>query len=217
MTVTRICFFGDSVTVGTGDAECRGWPSLLSAAETAAGHDVSCYNLGVRAETCPEVARRWRAEADPRLPDHVDGRLVFMFGLNDCADFNGEGVRVPEDRSVAVARDLLCAAAAWKPTIWIGPTPVRRDPPVISPGPGVTFTFDRDRAAALNARYRTAAAEIGVPFVDLHAALVDEPAWDAVLEAGDGVHPTREGYIGIADLISRDPAWRAWFDEGTAR
>lgn len=216
MTVTRICFLGDSVTVGTGDAACQGWPSLLSAAEIARGHDVSCYNLGIRAQTCPEIAERWRAEAEPRLPGHVDGRLVFMFGLNDSADFNGEGVRVSLEKSIQTARAMITEAKMWKPVIWIGPTPVRRSPPSITPGPGVTFTFDRTRAAALNEAYSNIAVEIDVPYVDLFNELAEDPDWDSVLDTGDGVHPTQEGYRRMSDLIGRHPAWRAWFSRGDA-
>ncbi|MDW3205751.1 MAG: GDSL-type esterase/lipase family protein [Alphaproteobacteria bacterium] len=214
MTVVRICFLGDSVTVGTGDAGCRGWPSYLSAEETTRrGHDISCYNLGIRAETSLDIARRWRAEVGPRLPDHVAGRLVFMFGLNDCADFNGDGVRVPHDESVAAARTMIGEAAAWKPTLWIGMTPVRRSPPSIQPGPGVRYTFDRERTAALNLAYRETAADLGVPYVDLHDMLAEDSDWDAGMDAGDGVHPDDAGHQRIARIVADSPAWRAWFQD----
>ncbi len=42
MTAIRICFVGDSITAGTGDNTCLGWPGRISAAEIARGHDVSC-------------------------------------------------------------------------------------------------------------------------------------------------------------------------------
>lgn len=212
MATLRLCFLGDSVTVGTGDGLCRGWTSYLCEAEMARGHDISLYNLGVRAETSEDVARRWRDETTPRLPPHVDGRLIFMFGLNDCADFNGAGIRVPLDRSVTAARTMLSQAAAERRAIWIGMTPVRRDPPVISPGPGVTFTFDRARTMALNTAYREIAAELGLPYIDLHESLAEDPAWDQVLEDGDGVHPTETGHRRMAGIVEAHPAWRAWFD-----
>ena len=213
MSVLRICFFGDSVTIGTGDVHCAGWPNRLSALETMRnGHDISCYNLGVRAETSEDIARRWEMEARPRLPDHVDGRLVFSFGLNDMADFNGAGVRVPVERSLAAAEGILAKAQAWKPVLWFGPTPVRVPPPSITPGPGVTYTFDRDRVREVNAAYQELAAKLHIPYLDLHTALEANPDWGNVLAAGDGVHPTGEGYEMIATLIQAFPAWRHWLD-----
>lgn len=213
MTVLRVCFLGDSVSVGTGDSACRGWPSYLSALEMEQrGHDVSCYNLGIRAETSEDIAWRWRGEAEPRLPPHVTGKLVFMFGLNDCADFNGTGVRVPVERSLETARRMIGAARDWKSTLWVGMNPVRRSPPSIEPGQGIRYTFDRARTAALNDAYQAAAADLGVPYIDLHGPLAEDPAWDAILEAGDGVHPTPDGHRRMAEIVAESPAWRAWFD-----
>lgn len=213
MTTVRICFFGDSVSIGTGDTACRGWPSYLCAAETQhRGHDISCYNMGVRAETSRDIAQRWKAESIPRLPPHVDGRLVFMFGLNDAADFNAMGVRVPHDASVKGARALLSDANDGRRVLWVGPTPVRREPPIIEPGPGVRFTFDRERVEDLNAAYKGAAAAIGIPYLDLHQDLSDDAGWQDIMESGDGVHPCDRGHQRIATLVEAWPAWRAWFD-----
>lgn len=213
MTVLRVCFMGDSVTVGTGDSACRGWPSYLSALEMEErGHDVSCYNMGVRAETSQDIAKRWRAEAEPRLPPHVTGKLVFMFGLNDCADFNGTGVRVPMNQSVETAKRMIGEAAAWKSVLWVGMNPVRRTPPSIEPGQGIRYTFDRARTAVLNDAYHETAAALGVDYIDLHTVLADDPAWDAVLEEGDGVHPTVAGHQRMAQIISQSVPWRSWFD-----
>ncbi len=211
MTVHRICFFGDSVTIGTGDDACRGWPSYLCEAETVRrGHDLTCYNLGIRAETSQDIARRWQMESAPRLPGHVSGRLVFMFGLNDCADFNGTGTRIPLEASITTARAMLAAAKTDRPVLWIGMTPVRLDPPRIEPGPGVCYTFDRARTEALNRAYLNMAGDLDIPYLDLHAALADDPDWDAVLAAGDGVHPTDAGHRRLADIIADWSAWRKW-------
>ena len=60
MTILRICFVGDSITQGTADKEYLGWPGRLCAGERARGHDLTCYNLGVRADTTADIARRWR-------------------------------------------------------------------------------------------------------------------------------------------------------------
>ena len=207
----RVCFLGDSVTLGTGDADCLGWPNRLCAtAIRDGGHDVSCYNLGVRAETSSMIRARWVQESEVRLPEHVDGRLVFMFGLNDMAEEANGKIRVPVKKSLENAQATLHAASAWKPTLWIGPTPVRRDDPVINPGKAVTYRFDHQRTAELNDAYAALAREEGIAYFDVHAALAGTVEWDATLEAGDGVHPTAEGYAALAREIGKWPGWQKW-------
>jgi len=117
MTRLRVCFIGDSITAGTGDERFLGWPGRLALHEHAAGHDVTVYNLGVRADTSENVAARWQAECRARLPAHVNGALVFAFGVNHAAIERGKGLRVPIERSVATARRVLEAASAWLPTL----------------------------------------------------------------------------------------------------
>lgn len=211
MASVRICFVGDSLTAGTGDAECRGWPGRLCAEEIGQrDHDISAYNLGVRAETSALIAARWEAECRPRLPDHVDGRLTFSFGLNDMADQEGTGQRLTHEQSVETARALLSRAKSWRPTLWIGPTPPRREPPEIVPGPGVKYTFYRDRVKDLNERYRALAADLDVPYCDLFEPLAENPDWNRDMAQADGVHPTAAGYRMMARLIADWSGWRGW-------
>ncbi len=211
MATYRICFVGDSITAGTGDLAFLGWPGRLSATMASAGHDLSCYNLGVRAETSRDIRARWLAEATPRLPPHSDGRLTFMFGVNDSAHFNDEGQRISRDESLDNARAIMAAAQAMAPTLWISPTPVRRGGVEIVPGPGVTYQFTRERIAALNSDFKGLAAEIGVPYFDLFSVLDADPEWDRAMAEGDGVHPTAGGYAGVAARIADWDAWRAWY------
>ncbi|MEK9967464.1 MAG: GDSL family lipase, partial [Rhodospirillaceae bacterium] len=60
MATLRICFIGDSITVGSGDAGFLGWPGHLCVAETARGHDLTLYNNGVRGDTSAMIRPRWR-------------------------------------------------------------------------------------------------------------------------------------------------------------
>lgn len=76
----RLCFFGDSFVNGTGDDDCLGWVGRLCAAERRVGRDLTVYNLGVRRDTSDDILRRWRREAEARLPPGCGGRLVFSFG-----------------------------------------------------------------------------------------------------------------------------------------
>lgn len=210
-TALRICFIGDSITAGTGDDRFLGWPGRLAAREQAAGHDVTVYNLGIRADTSEHLAARWEAEARARLPGHVSGALVFAFGVNDMAIERGKGLRVPVERSTATAQAMLTAARAWLPTLWVGPAPVAEEGAALGPTPDITYEFMNDRLAGLNDAYARLAARVGVPYLDMFAALSATPAWQPALAAGDGVHPTAEGYLLMAEIIRDWPAWRGWW------
>lgn len=210
MAVLRICFIGDSITLGTADTEFLGWPGRLCQQMQAVGHDLSLYNLGIRAETTALIRQRWRAECAPRLPDIAQGRLVFAFGVNDSAiDITGN-VRVPPAQSAANARAILTEAKAWKPTLWIGPAPVNKAGQRIAPGPGVQYDFANPRIAGLDTLYAAMAMEIGVPYLSVYPKLIDDPAWHAALGKGDGVHAVGAGYALIAGLVARWEPWKAW-------
>ena len=216
MTVIRICFVGDSVTNGTGDPDCRGWPGRLSAAlVNAHGHDVTCYNLGIRAETSSQIGTRWLNECTSRLPGHVRAGITFMFGLNDSADAlgaDGDGARrVPLAQSLDNAQSMMSAAKERWPVLWLGPTPVRRDNPIINPGKGVSYQFFADRAAELNGHFSDLANRLDIPYLDCHGMLNGSVEWDRTLETGDGVHPTADGYVHLAQLIESWQPWRRWF------
>jgi lysophospholipase L1-like esterase len=211
MAVLRICFIGDSITLGTSDAEFLGWPGRLCQTMQKQGHDLSLYNLGIRAETTELIQKRWRAEAAPRLPDVANGRLVFAFGVNDSAiDITGS-VRAPPQQSVANARAILGEAKSWKPVLWVGPAPVNKAGQRVSPGPGVRYDFDNQRIAEIDRLYAGAAKEIGVPYLPVYPRLIDDPQWHAAIGRGDGVHAVGAGYAVIAAHVAQWDAWQAWF------
>jgi len=211
MTVLRICFVGDSLTLGTNDDEYLGWPGRIAKRERAAGHDATVYNLGVRADTSEMIAQRWRAECEARLPDIHPGALVFSFGINDSAIENGTQ-RVEHDRSLEVARSMITEAKAWKPTIWIGPPPVDDERQPLRPGGGIEYSFASVRAARLSDAYADLAKELDVPYLDLFTALAGGGNWDSAFEGDDGVHPKDTGYAEIAERVAGWEGWRNWFD-----
>lgn len=214
MTTLRICFVGDSITNGTLDDDMLGWPGRLCAGERAAGHDLTCYNLGIRADTSSDIRHRWRAECNARLPDHVPGALVFAFGVNDMADQEGLGLRVPQEESLANARAILEEAKDWLPTLWIGPAPAEMSMQPLRIADAVVFDFRNDRTADLNRAYAELAAELEIPYLDLFTPLSAADRWAAALTAGDGVHPVSDGYALMTELISDWSAWRGWMAAG---
>lgn len=208
MTALRLCFIGDSIVNGYGDAAMLGWPGRLCSAAAAEGHDVTAYNLGIRGDTSSLIRARWRAEVEARLPAAFNGALVFSFGINDCVHLDGVR-RVAPDESVNNLRAILGEARALRPTLFIGPTPIDagRAAPQLTPGTRIEID-DRD-IAALGRSLVAAARELGVPALDLRPVLAADPAWHEGITAGDGIHPTALGYGAMARAIAAWPDWRA--------
>jgi lysophospholipase L1-like esterase len=192
----RICFIGDSFVSGAYDLECLGWAGRISAAARGRGHDLSPYNLGIRGETSAQLAKRWRAEAEIRQSVQQEGRLVFEFGVNDAREVNGKR-QLELAQSIAAAREILFAAAAFKPTLMIGP------PPGSDPARNA-------RVAELSAEIRRLCAEFSLPYFESYGPLLVSPTFLSDVKAVDGTHPTAAGYAEWARLIDRWPAWRAW-------
>ncbi len=196
----RICFFGDSFVNGTGDDECLGWVGRVSALARQTGTDITCYNLGVRRDTSADIARRWRNEAEVRLPDKHDGRLVFSFGANDCTNSDNPDLpHIPLTTTLINARLIFSTAIAWKPTLVIGPLPTSANPSA------------HDRVTKLSAELENLCAELGLPFFNFLAVADSIKAlWKIEAEAGDRIHPNRGAYAQLAGAVSDWPAWKAW-------
>ena len=198
----RICFVGDSFVNGTGDPDCLGWVGRVMAAARSAGADITAYNLGIRGETSADIGRRWRREIPLRLPEGMDGRVVFSFGVNDCcSDENGGTRRVPHDEAATHAESILRGAGAVWPTLMVGPPPIA-DPDVNA------------RTSDLNGTFAAVSARAGVPYCDVFDRLAASKTWMREVGATDGAHPGAEGYRVLADLVGAWDAWREWVTLG---
>ena len=210
MTQLRVGFVGDSITNGTGDETLLGWTIRLGQAERARGHDVTVYNLGVRADTSEMVAVRWESECTARLPAAYSCATVFAIGINDSAHEESEGEngqRVPLERSVETIAAMVTAAKQFGPVLWVGPTPVEESFMPVSPFAGVAYSFENRVIADYGQAYAARAAALDIPYLDLFGPLQDDPAWFALLRKTDGLHPNAEGYEKMAAMIG---AWDAW-------
>ncbi|EIV92078.1 GNAT family N-acetyltransferase [Frankia sp. QA3] len=193
----RVCFLGDSFTAGVGDPTHLGWVGRLAARAENRGLHLTAYNLGIRMDTSAEIRARWKHECLLRLPEASEARLVLSFGVNDMTQ-DGQGLRVPPDRSVANLTALLAEALPVLPVLMVGP------PPSGDPG--------RDeRVAALNEQYAGVCAANDVPYVNVFAALQEQPSWQQGIADGDGAHPAAAGYEQLTNLVF-DPWWR-WLED----
>jgi lysophospholipase L1-like esterase len=201
MRTTRICFVGDSYVNGTGDPEGLGWAGRVCAAACRRGHDVTRYDLGVRRDTSADVLARWAGEARPRLPEGVDRRLVFSFGVNDTTLEQG-ALRVAPPVSEANAREILAAAQRWAPPV-----------PILMIGPPPTADPEQNlRIGELSQVLVQACADLGVPCLEVFPFLEMSDVWMIEAAAGDGAHPGAAGYAELAKLVEAWPPWTAWFE-----
>jgi lysophospholipase L1-like esterase len=201
MRTTRICFVGDSYVNGTGDPEGLGWAGRVCAAACRRGHDVTRYDLGVRGNTTADILARWDAEARLRLPDAVDRRLVFSFGVNDTTLENG-APRVAPAVSEANTREILATARRWTPAV-----------PVLMVGPPPTADPEQNlRIAELSQVLVQACADLDVPYLEVFPFLEMSDVWMIEAAAGDGAHPGAAGYVELAKLVEAWPPWTAWFE-----
>ncbi len=213
MTKLRVCFIGDSITNGTGDSAMLGWPGYLCAEEVAAGHDMTDYNLGIRGDTSDEIRRRWQAEVSARLPKALNCAIVFNFGLND-ATLQGEGqdgkIRVALGSSIRNAREMLAAAKAMHPTLWVGPGAVDDTRMPLLTEEGNIRDKRNARTADYNLAFRALADELGVPYLDMLSQTINDTAWPSMLS--DGLHPAAAGHRRMAAIVGQWPAWRRLLD-----
>ncbi|KAA2231565.1 GDSL-type esterase/lipase family protein [Salinarimonas soli] len=204
------CFVGASTTEGMGDPEGLGWAGRLRRIEAQAGRPFLAYNLGVRGHSTGMIAGRWRRECAARLPDTADGLLVMSFGNNDAAALPDGTLRTPLDETLRNAEAVIAEAAAWRPTLWIGPTAVdEARMPVHSRLLGVDLSYDNRRLAEMSAAFAGIAGRLGVPYLDFHARLATDADWMAAVGRSDGLHPDGSGYDAAARHVAAWPSWQA--------
>lgn len=194
-----VLFFGDSLIVGVGDPEGRGWVGRIVAASFDAGRDLVAYNLGVRGETSIDVLQRWRLETEPRLRPTTESRVIFSFGVNDTTLEDGQP-RVGPTQSLEALAALLNQAASLKlPALVVGPAPVDDEE-------------QNERISSVSRRFVGACREEGVPFIDVFRQLRDSELWRKEVAAGDGAHPGPAGYELLAELVLA-AGWLEWLKQ----
>lgn len=154
----------------------------------ADGVGLTGYNLGVRRQTGPEIARRIEREAGPRLRDGDAFGFVLAFGVNDTAMEGGEQRVAPvASRSALAAVADLCVACGWELLV-VGPAPVADH-------------AHNERISGLTAALAFDCASRQLPFVDAVTLLSNDRTWLGEVLFGDGAHSAGSGYATLAKLI----------------
>ena len=205
MQFDRICFFGDSITLGANDSEKLGWPGRLTRGLLREDKSVATYNLGINGDTSEHIRNRWRKEFEARSRNEI-GLLVFAFGFNDAAGLNGNNVQVPLEDSIDNAEQIIREAKKISSLLWIGPTPLDE-----AVNPMVTAHASWQMYNQTLARYDQAYAELAdslqVPYLQLFPEFLQSGRYLKALNAGDRVHPGDDGYQMIAESVA---AWEPW-------
>ncbi len=194
-----ICFFGDSLTLGTGDQACLGWAGRICVPHVARGRALTYYNLGIRKDSSREILARWKDEAARRALPGFETRLVFAFGTADTVNRDGRR-NVEAAQTEANTETLLAEATRDHEVLFVGPPPVA----------GAEHTA---RNREINQILGTVCARHGVPYFDLFQRLVGSNTYLADVAANDNVHPRAAGYAEMAEFISTWPAWQDWVQD----
>lgn len=172
-----VVFLGDSLTAGYGLDPEDALPEQVEAVWRARGIDAVAVNAGVSGDTTANGLARFDWSVRAAEPD----LLVVALGANDFL------LGVPPDVTRAnLAAILDKAKAAGIPVVLVGLSP-RGD---IAPG---------SREAAFATIYPDLAAEFGVPY---YPSLLGSIESDPSMLQSDGLHPTREGVVKIAEPLA---------------
>lgn len=181
-----ICFLGDSIVQGIGDAQALGWVGRLAqasfAVDPARATGLTLCNLGLRGDSSLRVAARWGGETARRQRPGEDMAFVFSFGVADRPQ------QVPLEQAVAVTRGMLGQAAALGQTLFVAPPP-SSDPAWAA------------QNRALGLALLDVCADLGVPGFDLFAPLAESGRYLAALAKGDTIHPDADGYAEMAGML----------------
>jgi lysophospholipase L1-like esterase len=171
----RVVFMGNSIT--------QGWAPLF--AKQFPGKPY--VGRGIGGQTTPQMLVRFRQDVIALQPAAV----VILAGTNDIAGNTGPSTLEMIQDNLASMAELAKANGIRVVLASILPASDYRWRPGLEPGPKIV---------AVNRWMKEYAERNGMVYLDFHSAMVDDKLGPPPHLAGDGVHPTEEGYRIMARL-----------------
>lgn len=170
-----VVFLGDSLTAGLGLAESQAYPFLVKASLEKAGHPVRVVNAGVSGDTTAGGLARldWLLSQEPD---------VVVVGLGGNDGLRGLPLEQAEKNLREIVRRSKEAGAR-----------------VLLLGMQIPPNYGPEYAQGFAEMYPRVAKELDVPLVPF---LLEGVGGIAQLNQEDGIHPTAEGQVKVAETVT---------------
>ncbi len=205
----KLIVIGDSGVYGWGDREAGGWCERLRCHWMSDPGAPVVYTLGVRGDGLESVARRWQREWQCRgeLRRQVPDAVLLAIGLNDTARIGRPDGRpqLTADAYRFGLQQLLTEMRRNAKVMVMGLTPVDE---AVMPF-GECLWYSNQAASVYEAQLEDACLEADVPFLPIHAAMLEEPNWLSWIEP-DGIHLNSEGHSWIHKRVMAWSSLLTW-------
>ena len=173
----KVVFMGNSITAG--------WPKFRPDFFTE-NHYVG---RGIPCQVSAQMVMRFRQDVLLLKPQAV----VILAGTNDIA-LNDYAVTLEHTLGNIQTMVDLAHAHGIKAVVCATPPAHRLGTKELHPA---------EKIKELNAMVKKYTHEAGIPYVDFHTALTDEEGGMQKQYTYDGVHPTKEGYLVMENLVQQ--------------
>lgn len=207
----RLAFLGDSITVGDGDWQARGWPSRLCEASRSIPEKKHCYNLGVGGDRIANLASRASSELSARFEGRNGRGVVIMIGVNDALRAAAIRNTIALDL-VSIEADLnsiLNNAKRYGAVLVVEPTPVL---PEFQHADGMDGKAVMAYLDVINQLLASVCKAQDVTLIGLTKTLQTDQLFIKALQNGDGLHPNDAGFDCIAKHLLGSPEWSAFLE-----
>ncbi|HGY5549109.1 MAG: GDSL-type esterase/lipase family protein [Prochlorococcus sp.] len=205
----KLIVIGDSGVYGWGDREAGGWCERLRCHWMSDPGAPVVYTLGVRGDGLESVARRWQREWQCRgeLRRQVPDAVLLAIGLNDTARIGRPDGRpqLTADAYRFGLQQLLTEMRRNAKVMVMGLTPVDE---AVMPFAECLW-YSNQAASVYEAQLEDACLEADVPFLPIHAAMLEEPNWLSWIEP-DGIHLNSEGHSWIHKRVMAWSSLLTW-------